>query len=71
VGDLDLFSTITIYPGLNIPGRFRTDFRTDIKYDLPFDFYIRLGYTLNYDNKPAEGASENDYVLQTAFGWEL
>ena len=43
----------------------------DLKYDLPLDFYIRLGYTLNYDNKPVEGATESDYVLQTSFGWEL
>jgi hypothetical protein len=71
MSDLELFSNITLYPGITEPGRFRTDFRVDLKYDLPFDFYIRLGYTLNYDNKPAEGASENDYVLQTAFGWEL
>jgi hypothetical protein len=27
--------------------------------DLPLDFYIGLGYTLNYDNRPFEGASES------------
>jgi hypothetical protein len=35
------------------------------------DFFLSLGYTLNYDNQPAEGATNTDYVLQTSFGWEL
>jgi len=33
--------------------------------------YVKLGYTLNYDSQPVEGASKNDYVFQTTFGWEL
>ena len=32
---------------------------------------FNLGFTLNYDNQPAEGATENDYVFQTTIGWEL
>ena len=50
--------------------RFRADFNLDIKYEFPYDFYIKIGLTVNYDNKPAEGASETDYVLQTGLGWE-
>ena len=41
----------------------------DTKYDLPMDFYIKLGFTLNYDNQPVEGAPEADYVFSTGFGW--
>ena len=71
VEDVSLLSTLTVYPSFTQSGRVRTDFRIDLKYDLPLDFYIRLGYTQNYDSKPVEGASKNDYVFQTTVGWEL
>ena len=70
-GDIGLLTNLFAYKSIDEADRFRTDFKFDLKYDLPYDFYIKLGYTLNYDSKPAEGASESDYVLQTTFGWEL
>jgi hypothetical protein len=70
-GDLGLLTSIYGYKSIDEGDRFRTDFKFDIKYDLPYDFYIKLGYTLNYDSEPVEGASESDYVFQTTFGWEL
>ncbi len=70
-GDLSLLTSATAYPSLTESGRFRADFKIDLKYDLPYDFFISLGFTNNYDNRPIEGASENDYVFQTSFGWEL
>ena len=70
VGDLNLITSLVAYPGITESGRFRSDFKIDLKYDLPLDFYIKLGYTLNYDNQPAEGSSETDYVFHTGFGWE-
>lgn len=71
IGDLDLRTSVFAYPSLTEKGRFRTDFSFDLKYEFPLDFFINLGFTLNYDNMPVEGASESDYVLQTTFGWEL
>lgn len=71
MGDLGLQSSVFAYPGITENGRFRTDFNLNLKYDLPMDFFLSLGYTLNYDNQPAEGATNTDYVLQTSFGWEL
>lgn len=71
IGDLDLKTSLIGYPSLTESGRFRSDFSFDLKYEFPLDFFINLGFTLNYDNKPVEGASETDYVLQTTFGWEL
>ena len=70
IGDLDLLTRIMVYPGITEEERFRADFTLDTKYDLPYDFYIKIGLTVNYDNRPAEGASETDYVFQTGFGWE-
>jgi hypothetical protein len=48
----------------------RSDFGINLKYDFPYDIYIRTGMTLNYDNKPAEGSPELDYVLDSGIGWE-
>jgi len=70
IGDLNLFTNIMAYQGITEKKRFRAEFNLDIKYDLPYDFYIKIGLTVNYDNIPAEGASETDYVLQTGLGWE-
>jgi hypothetical protein len=69
-GDLSLLTNAVVYPSITESGRWRTDFKFDFKYDLPLDFYIKLGFTLNYDNQPAPGTSETDYVFHTGFGWE-
>ena len=71
IGDLSLFTGVTVYPSFTESGRVRSDFKFDLKYDLPLDFYIQLGYTLNYDNEPVEGAASSDYVFQTTVGWDL
>jgi hypothetical protein len=71
VGDIDLLVSATVYQGLTETDRFRSDIKFDAKYDLPLDFYIRAGFTVNYDNIPAEGASKTDYIIDSGFGWEL
>ena len=71
IGDLSLFNNIWVYPSFTEDGRWRTDFNFDAKYDLPLDFYIKLGFTLNYDNRPAVKGKETDYVLAFSIGWEL
>jgi hypothetical protein len=67
--DLSLLTKSTVYAGLTEKGRWRADFSFTMKYDLPLDFYIRLELTANFDNQPAEGASEWDYLTQLSFGW--
>jgi hypothetical protein len=71
MGDLGLLTTLSVYQSLKESKRLRADFRIDLKYDLPLDFYIKLGYTHNYDSSPVEGAAQNDFVFQTTFGWQL
>ncbi len=70
-GDISILSAFYAYPSITERGRIRTDFNIDIKYDLPMDFYVKLGYTYNFDNQPVAGASGTDYIMQTSFGWEL
>jgi hypothetical protein len=71
LGDLELNTKVIAYPSLTEKGRFRTDFDFNIEYEFGFDLFINLGFTWNYDNQPAEGASPSDYVLATTIGWEL
>ena len=71
IGDFRFLTSLSVFKSITEGGRTRADYKLDLKYDLPLDFYIGLGYTLNYDNQPVEGASESDYVFQTSFGWEL
>jgi hypothetical protein len=71
VGDLDFLSKLYFYPSITESGRFRTDFSLDTKYDLPLDFYIKLGVTINYDNRAAVAGHETDYIFSFSIGWEL
>jgi hypothetical protein len=70
IGDLNLFTDLIAYQGITATERFRSDFTFDAKYNLPYNLYIKMGFTINYDNRPAEGATELDYVFQTGIGWE-
>jgi hypothetical protein len=69
VKDLDFYTSATAFPSFTESQRWRFDFIFNVKYDLPHDFYVRFDCTVNYDNQPAEGADETDYVLQLGFGW--
>ncbi|WP_373396631.1 DUF481 domain-containing protein [Algoriphagus halophilus] len=71
IGDLSLYSQVVAYPSFSESGRFRTDFKMDVKYEFFSDFYVKLGTTMNYDNRPIEGATTLDYIFQTTVGWEL
>jgi len=78
IGDLNLLTYLGVYPTIisdeNVEsGRIRTDFRFDAKYDnvILKDFYIRAGFSLNYDNRPVESGKEIDYIFTTGFGWGL
>ena len=72
IGDLNLSTKLIAYPSFTESGRWRSDFNFDVKYEMPFDddFYIKIGTTVNYDNRPVEDASEVDYVFHTGVGWQ-
>ena len=70
LGDLDLLFSLMAYPGFTESGRWRTDTKFDIKYEFPMDFFIKMGFSLNYDNQPAADASTTDYVFNVSVGWD-
>lgn len=71
VGDLNLHTKFSYYPSFSEANRKRINFSFDVKYEFPLDFFVKFGYTLNYDSKPPNGGAENDYVFQTTLGWEF
>ena len=71
VGDLSLLSTLYAYPSFTESGRWRADFMLDTKYKITDDFYVKLGASINYDNKPAIIGNETDYVYTFSVGWKL
>ncbi len=70
LGDLDLLLSIMAYPSFTEAGRWRSDSKFDIKYEFPLDFFIKMGVSVNYDNRPADDAPETDYVFNISLGWE-
>lgn len=69
--DFDLETTINFSPSLSEKGRVRTDYDLNLKYDLPLDFYIKFGFILNYDNQPAVGGTDVDYIITSGLGWKF
>jgi putative salt-induced outer membrane protein YdiY len=64
----DLITRLTYFPSLTISGRHRFNYRFDLDFNLPGDWYFRIGFFDNFDNKPPEGFSENDYGWSNSFG---
>lgn len=60
-----------VFPNFTELGRWRTDLNFDTKYDLPLDFYVKIGLSFNFDNRPVEGANDTNYVFSTGLGWEF
>jgi len=71
VKDIDISTSILMFPSLSEKGRFRTDLDFSFKYDLPFDFYIKASVNGNYDNQPSQNTTKLDYVYSMGFGWKL
>lgn len=71
MGDLNLLTSLSVFPSLTESGRWRSSFNFQLKYDLPRDFYIKTSLDYNYDSKPIEGVNAHDYVITGGFGWEL
>jgi hypothetical protein len=69
--NLDLLSDLSVYPSLTESGRWRSEFSLDLKYDLPLDFYIKLGTSIDFDNRPAVVGNQFDYVGSFSIGWDF
>ncbi len=71
IQDLNLYSTISIFPGITESRRWRTDYSINLTWDLPYDFYFKSSLQFNYDNQAAATGSDFDYVFTTGIGWSF
>jgi len=71
IGDLSFLTKLSYYPSFTEKNRNRVNFSVDVKYDFPLDFFLKLGYTLNYDSRPPNEGANQDFVFQTTLGWEF
>lgn len=62
---------VQLYPSLSDGGRYRIDVNTSAYLDLWNDLYFRVTFYQNFDSRPPEGASGNDYGVTTSFGWDF
>jgi putative salt-induced outer membrane protein YdiY len=67
----DLITRFTYYPSLTIDNRYRLSYRFDLDFNLPGDWYFRVGFFDNFDSKPPESFSKNDYGWSNAFGFKF
>jgi len=67
----DLITRLTYYPSLTISDRYRLTYRFDLDFNLPGDWYLRFGLFDNYDSRPPEGFSSNDYGWSNSFGFKF
>ena len=71
IGDLSFKTNLGLYPSLTESGRYRVDLSSDLKYDFPLDFFLKIGFTLNFDSQPPNEGEREDYVLTTTIGWDF
>ena len=66
----DIAASLLVYPSLTESGRVRADFDISYRQDLFSDFYVRFSFYDQYDSRPPEGASDNDFGTTIAVGWD-
>ncbi len=73
--ELDLSSTMTIYPSLRNPGEGRASVDLSLRWELIDDLFWEVAFYDDYDSEAsaaqaeAEGRSSNDYGVTTSLGW--
>src|SRR5688572_4461082 len=56
------------YASLTQWGRYRVDWESSISWEIWNDVYWKTSVLENYDSRPPEGASHNDFTLTSSFG---
>jgi putative salt-induced outer membrane protein YdiY len=64
----DLLTRFSYYPSLTIEDRYRINYTFDLDFNLPGDWYLRTGVFENFDSRPPDELSKNDYGWSNSFG---
>ncbi len=67
---LNLTTTLDVYPSLSDFGRVRLEFNNQLKWEIFKDFFWSLTLYDSYDNKPPDqDAALNDWGMTVSLGW--
>jgi len=66
---LDFGTNVSLFPSLSDLGRVRGQAEIRIKYELFSDFNVGTQFTDNFDSRPPEDVSKNDYIATLTIGW--
>lgn len=70
--ELDLSTSLQIFPNLTESGRVRGEFDVSLRWEIVSDLFWELSFYDSYDSDPvAEGAEENDYGIATSLGYSF
>jgi len=72
--ELDLKTTLQIYPNLTDTGQYRGEFEIELRWEIIDDLFWSLSISDSYDSKVDETAGEgekNDYSIITSVGWDF
>ena len=61
-------SKLLVYTGLTDWGRVRVDWESSISWEVWNNVYWKTSVLENFDSRPPEGASNNDFTLTSSFG---
>ncbi len=67
----DVNTTLTVLPNLTETGRVRGEFSLKARHEIVTDLFFQLSIYDSYDNRPAEGAPNNDWGLTTSIGYSF
>ncbi len=70
--DLDIQSSLAVFPGITDSGRLRAEFDLTFRWELVEDLFWEMNYYDNYDSG-SEFATEsvNDYGVITSIGYKF
>ena len=70
--ETDISTYFTIYPNLQISGRYRTDVMVRFRYEIFRDFTVGFRLFHTYDSKPpSRAANKEDYGFSTTIGFKF
>ena len=72
--ELDLSSSLTLYPSITETGRVRSNFNTTLRWELIKDLFWDVSLFDDYDSRPQGKSGDpnpenNDYGVTTSVGW--
>lgn len=67
--DVDL--DVVVLPSVSDWGRVRGEMSLNLDYEIVKDFFFGISFYESYDNRPAEGAANNDWGVTTSVGYKF